>query len=93
MQKTHYHFHKDCIHYPDCIEKEDKIGKHKVIRFWCPELSRARHEMTGVHKCKKFNYGEEYDRYGGQAYYPRDLHSIKTDCPYFEGYQNQLDLR
>ena len=31
-----YHFHKDCVHFPDCEEEVIKKGKKEMILFKCP---------------------------------------------------------
>lgn len=33
-----YHFHKDCKYYSECTEVSFKEGKHKYIKFICPQL-------------------------------------------------------
>ncbi|MCI8669239.1 MAG: hypothetical protein HFI34_06945 [Lachnospiraceae bacterium] len=36
-----YHFHRDCRHYELCKEEAITEGKHKYIRFMCPQLGKT----------------------------------------------------
>ena len=54
-----YHFHKDCMYYPQCTEELIKEGRQELIKFTCPMLKYPQRYYKGdLHtikwECSKF---------------------------------------